>query len=182
MADPNLEAYFALLRKWNRAIRLTGAASDEALQLHAAEARALLPHLPERGRVVDVGSGSGFPAIPIALWRRDLELVLLEPVAKKAAFLRTCRRTLGLSNVEVRRERDEEHRAATDFEPYDAAISQATFAPATWIERGTLLVRPSGVVLVMLAHDDDGLPPDLERHGASIQERARSVGVFHVKR
>ena len=53
-----LATYFELLRRWNPAIRLVGSTSDDALRGHAEDAAALLDHLPETGRLADVGSGS----------------------------------------------------------------------------------------------------------------------------
>jgi 16S rRNA (guanine527-N7)-methyltransferase len=176
-----LSGYFALLRRWNPSIRLTGDTSEVALGRHSSEARDLLPFLPETGRVVDVGSGSGFPAIPLAIWRPKLSFTLLEPTAKKVAFLRTCARELGLANVTVRRERDEEHRRGERFEAFDIAVSQATFPPGEWIQRGALLVRAGGVVLAMLGPNPGPLPDGLDIHRTEESARTRAISVFHVK-
>lgn len=177
----SLDGYLALLRRWNRSIRLTGAVSAEALDRHVEEARSLLPFVPDSGRLVDVGSGSGFPAIPLAIWRPGLSLTLLEPTAKKVAFLRSCARELELPNVVVRRERDHEHREAGDFEPFDAAVSQATFPPAEWLARGARLVRPGGIVLAMLGANPGDLPASIEIHETNHGDRTRAVALFHVK-
>lgn len=172
-----LADYFALLRRWNQAIRLVGSPTGEALRLHAEDAAALLEHLPRQARVVDVGSGSGFPAIPLAIWRRDLDLVLLEPSAKKHAFLRACRRELRLTNVEALRSRDDDHINAAEFRPFDVAISQATFDPLVWLERGLELVLPGGAVVAMFGHRPEHPPAGVTVIDVSSGGRPRAIGI-----
>lgn len=147
----------ALLRKWNRSIRLVGDDSDAALERHFEDALALLDVLPERGRLVDIGSGNGLPAFPVAITRPELDLTLVEPIAKKVAFLRACRRELQLDNVRVVRARDDELLARPDFVAFDIAVSQATFAPAEWLTRGAELVGDNGLVIAMVGERRDGL-------------------------
>jgi 16S rRNA (guanine527-N7)-methyltransferase len=152
-----MEQFAALLRKWNAAIRLTGSVEAAAIDRHVREALSLVEVFEPDARVVDVGSGGGFPSIPLAIARPDLTLTLVEPIAKKVAFLRECRRRLELASVRVLRSRDDELFARADFVHFDAAVSQATFAPAEWLVRGSALVRPGGLVVAMLGEDRDGL-------------------------
>src|SRR4051812_21290952 len=92
--------YCELLLTWNAHINLTGARTlDALLDMHLPDAFALAGALEGRARVVDVGSGGGLPGIPLAVLRPGLELVLVEPTAKKVAFLRTAIRDLGLAQV-----------------------------------------------------------------------------------
>lgn len=163
-----LDEFAALLRKWNPSVRLTGSASDAAIGQHVAEALTLSPLLEQGARVVDVGSGGGFPAIPLALARVDLALTLVEPIGKKAAFLHECRRKLELDNVRIIRARDEDLLDRDDFELQDAAISQATFAPLEWLTRGQALVHDGGLVIAMLGAERDGL--DAARFEIEIRE------------
>lgn len=174
--------FVRLLRKWNASIRLIGDTSDEAVQRHLDDAASLLPVLPDSSRVVDVGSGNGLPAIPIAIARPDLALTLVEPIAKKVAFLRECRRALRLDNVEVVRARDDELIARESFRPFDVAVSQATFAPAVWLERGAALVKPGGLVVAMVGEDR----ADLDQDDLTIREiettdgRRRALVLRHI--
>src|SRR5262245_10579524 len=105
-ASPELDRYLALLLQWNAQINLTAARTREALMRdHVPDALAL-SELIEAGSLVDVGSGAGLPALPLALLRPALRIRLVEPRAKKAAFLRTAVRELGLSarvSVDARR-------------------------------------------------------------------------------
>src|SRR3954470_21367928 len=89
--------YGEALLRWNARINLTAARSIEVLVAeHFPDAFALARHLEEPARAIDVGSGGGLPALPLALLRPVLTLELCEPIAKKAAFLRTAIRELGL--------------------------------------------------------------------------------------
>ena len=100
-----LEAHYELLGRWNRILNLTRIDSMEAgIERHYAESLFLGGHLPRRPLlVVDVGSGAGFPGIPVAVLRPDCSVTLVESHRRKAVFLREATRRL--SNVVVRAER-----------------------------------------------------------------------------
>lgn len=81
---------------------------------HLLNSAALLPYLPRTGRVVDVGSGAGLPGLVIACARPDLDIVLVEPMERRAAWLTETAERLGLAAVEVVQRRAEElHGALT---------------------------------------------------------------------
>lgn len=153
------------LLAWSRRINLTGARDPATLaDAHLADALALMPDLEDvRGRLLDVGSGGGLPGLVVAVLRPDLEVVLLEPIAKKHAFLRTAVRELGLERARPLRERLEAHRASGAFRAYDAAVSRATFPLAEWLARGLEVVRPGGRVLGLEGAHRGALPPGTVR-------------------
>jgi 16S rRNA (guanine527-N7)-methyltransferase len=143
-----------LLIRWNQSINLTGAKSVGAVVAeHYPDAFALAGRLAGSGRLVDVGSGGGLPALPLALLRPGLAIRLCEPIAKKAAFLRTAIRELKLSDrvlLETRRgEELADELAGSPSERFDVAVSRATFAPDEWLTLGRRLVRPGGRVFVL---------------------------------
>src|SRR5215212_7692882 len=88
-ADRLLARYLADLDVWRRRFNLTGQLSSEDLADHALEAipASSLVQVPHGSRVVDIGSGAGFPAIPLAVLRPDADVLLLEPTVKKTTFL-----------------------------------------------------------------------------------------------
>ena len=144
-----LAAFASLLVRWNERINLTGARSAGAVVAdHYPDAFALARRLDRPARVLDVGSGGGLPALPLALLRPGLTLRLCEPIGKKVAFLRTAIRELGLGDrVEVDPRRGEA--LADEGARFDIAISRATFEPETWLALGRRLVGPGGRVYVL---------------------------------
>jgi 16S rRNA (guanine527-N7)-methyltransferase len=144
-----LLAYADLLLAWNARINLTGAASVKVLlESHFPDAFALARWLDEPARIVDVGSGGGLPALPLALLRPTLDVQLCEPIAKKGAFLRTAIRQAGVAGrvrLDARRGED----LAEAGERFDAALSRATFTPEVWLALGRRLVRPGGRVFAL---------------------------------
>jgi 16S rRNA (guanine527-N7)-methyltransferase len=82
---------------------------------HLIPSLGALPFLPERGKVLDIGSGGGFPAIPLAIVRPDLEFVLVDSTRKKIDFLKESIRTVGLTNATALWARAEELAEKTDF-------------------------------------------------------------------
>ena len=96
-----IRTFIELLLKWNKAMSLTSVTElEQILAFHFGESLFALPMLPvEKSRLADVGSGAGFPGIPLAMARPSLEVTLIEPNAKKFAFLSEVIRQLGLRNV-----------------------------------------------------------------------------------
>ena len=103
--------------------------------------------LPERGVLVDIGSGAGLPGVVLAMLRPSLDVILLEPLLRRSAFLEECVATLGLSNATVVRARAEDKAAA--HIKADIATARAV-APldrlAGWAAR---LLRPGGELLAI---------------------------------
>lgn len=147
-----LERFFELLLTWNARINLTGASSFAQLaQDHLPDALALCQVVPSSSSVVDVGTGGGLPALPFLILRPDVRLTLVEPRAKRAAFLRAALRELG------REARVEPTRAEALVEPaFDVATSRATFPPEEWVRVGARLVRPGGRVVLFLGEEVPG--------------------------
>jgi len=101
-----MAAHYDLLCQWGRRMNLTGLKDDEAiLRRHFLEPIAAADLIGEEGVLMDLGSGNGFPAVPLAVLHPDLQLVLVESSEKKSAFLWAVLRELGLkgARVETRR-------------------------------------------------------------------------------
>jgi len=103
-----LEAHFHLLNRWNRVLNLTRIDGlEEIVERHYCESLFLGMHLPQTSiDVVDLGSGAGFPGIPLAVLRPDWRVTLVESHKRKAVFLREASR--GLPNARVLPVRAEE--------------------------------------------------------------------------
>jgi 16S rRNA (guanine527-N7)-methyltransferase len=172
---PKLEQFRDLLLQWNRRINLSAARTAPEVEEHIRDSLHVIPHLRSSARVLDVGSGGGFPVVIAALCLPASSFTALEPVHKKHAFLRTAARELELANLDPRSTRVEDH-AVHD---YDAATSRATFDLREWLLLGAQLVRPGGIVLGFEATHRDDLPQPLERHSYSLDGKQRSIVIFH---
>jgi 16S rRNA (guanine527-N7)-methyltransferase len=99
-AEARLVAYFDLLMKWNAKINLTALTdTDAAIDRLILEPLAAAPSLPRRPDLIDLGSGGGSPAIPLALSLEARRLVMVESRGRKAAFLSEAVRTSGVNAV-----------------------------------------------------------------------------------
>jgi 16S rRNA (guanine527-N7)-methyltransferase len=120
-----IQQYIAILLKWNEKINLTAIRDPrEILYRHFCECMYGAVAVPvENGRLADVGSGGGFPGIPLKILRPDLEIFLIESNIKKATFLAEVARDLELTDVRVLVSRFEE--LAEEVAPLDFACSRA---------------------------------------------------------
>lgn len=145
-----LARFAELLLTWNARINLVGFGDAETLtQGHFPDSLVAAPFVRPGAAVVDVGSGGGLPALPLAVLVPNARYTLVEPVAKKAAFLRTAVRELGLrDSVVIRTDRVRRPPAAEMEGRFDVALARAVFSPEDWLDLGLELVRPEGQVLV----------------------------------
>ena len=102
-----LEGHFTLLNRWNRTLNLTSIRNmQDAVTRHYGESLFLASHVPEKcASVADLGSGAGFPGIPLAIVRPECTVTLIESHQRKAVFLKEATRHLG--NVRVLAKRAE---------------------------------------------------------------------------
>jgi 16S rRNA (guanine527-N7)-methyltransferase len=116
---------------------------------HLLNSAAIASLVPVGARVVDVGSGAGLPGIPLALVRPDLAVTLLEPLARRVAFLTECVQRLGLDTVTVVRGRAEEGPIRRELGGADVVTARAV-APLDRLAGWCLpLLRPGGRLLAM---------------------------------
>jgi 16S rRNA (guanine527-N7)-methyltransferase len=149
-----IRAYIDLLLRWNQKTSLTTVTDPmEILRFHFGESLLAASTVPIRhGRLADVGSGAGFPAVPIRMVSERLNVVLIESNQKKATFLAEIARELQLSNMEVRRARmeDVDLRAETvDFVTARALGIHDEFL--NWSRRS---LDPAGSVVLWLGEED----------------------------
>jgi 16S rRNA (guanine527-N7)-methyltransferase len=116
---------------------------------HLLNSVAVAELIPRDARVVDVGSGAGLPGVPLALARPDLSVTLLEPLARRYAFLVECVDALGLPNVNVVRGRAEEGPVRRQHGDADVVTARAV-APLDRLAGWCLpLLRVGGVLLAL---------------------------------
>jgi len=151
-ALPQLVTWLDLVVAWSERVDLTAARdADTLVDLLLADA-ALLASTQLTGSVIDVGSGVGAPAIPLAILRPSLTLTLVEPRERRAAFLRTSCGTLSRPDIRLLRKRSME----VETRVAELALSRATLPPPLWLREGARLAQRG--VWVLLGQDE---PPTL---------------------
>src|SRR4030042_4324708 len=96
------ELYLKELLKWNQKINLTAIRSEKGILLkHFLDSFSAYPYLPERSFILDIGSGAGFPGIPLKIVQPTIELTLIDSARKKVDFQRHVIRILDLKGVEA---------------------------------------------------------------------------------
>jgi len=160
-----LDSYRTQLQKWGRIHNLTANRSDRDIVVqHFLDSFLYLQGFPEHGPldVADVGTGAGFPGLPVALVRPLDRFTLYEPRTKKASFVRHMIRILDLHNVHLVQERIEAVAAAQG--PYDVIMTRALFDPSALVQASRRLIKPGGRWLLSLgpSHQMREIPPGLE--------------------
>jgi 16S rRNA (guanine527-N7)-methyltransferase len=164
--------YLALLEKWNQVYNLTAIRDREKMiSGHLLDCLAVIPYVTG-ARVLDAGSGAGFPGIPVAVARPDIQVVLLDSNHKKAAFLRQAVADLQLKNATVVCERVETWQAA---EKFDCIISRAFAEIAEFITQTDHLLAAGGVFAAM-----KGVHPFEEIERLPADFHVRQVHAFAV--
>ena len=154
-----LADYLALLVRWRRRRRIAGPSDPGELAVEVAiDALYIDSLVPAAGRLFDVGSGAGFPGLPLAVLGPARRLSLVEPAAPRAALLRLAVAALGLT---VRVLAEPVERVATlvragEEPPADAAMARAFLPPDDWLAAARPLVRPGGAILVLAGADWSG--------------------------
>lgn len=146
-----LQAYIDYLKEVNRHTNLTAIRDDRGIARgHLQDSWQVLPHMPEGARVIDVGSGAGFPGLPLAIVRPDLEMTLLDARKKKVNFLSEVIHRLGLEGVRAVQGRAEELARRAPFrDGFDLAIARAVSALPELAELCLPLVRQGGLFIAM---------------------------------
>lgn len=141
-----LLTWIELLVKWNRAYNLTSVTDPHDMVVrHLLDSLSVLPFAGE-GRLLDAGTGAGLPGLPLAVFRPDLDVTLLDSGGKKIRFLNHVTRELGLANVETVQARLEEYRPET---PPDTVVSRAFASLADFAVAARHLLRPGARLLAM---------------------------------
>lgn len=143
--------YLALLQKWNKTTNLTAITDPKEIQIkHFEDSLSLVPYLSKPCRLLDVGTGGGFPGIPIKIARPDIEVVLLDSSRKKIAFCQHVIRELKLEKIEAIQGRVENpDLLLSKFGLFDVVVTRATFSILDFLERAGEYLTLEGKVIMM---------------------------------
>ncbi|MBI4571646.1 MAG: 16S rRNA (guanine(527)-N(7))-methyltransferase RsmG [Chloroflexi bacterium] len=157
------ECYLETLTDWAERMSLTAVRDAEGIQRrHFLESAALIPALAEQGyslkgrSLIDVGSGTGVPGIPLKIIEPSIQLTLIEAKQRKVEFLQALLPELGMSDVVVLNRRAEESaRDPRHREQYDVAVAKALAPLRTLLELTLPFVRMGGIVIAPKGKETD---------------------------
>ena len=149
--------YLQELIIWNRRINLISRQDTDNIALHHfLDSLSLLPHveIPMGAKMIDVGTGAGFPGVPLKICRSDLRLTLVESVRKKVLFLKHLVEHLSLSEVSVLHERAEAlHGKSKHQNHYDVAVARAVSPLKSLILLCLPFLKPGGIFVAYKGGD-----------------------------
>lgn len=142
--------YMELLKDWNTRMNLTAITEDEEIKLkHFQDSLSILPYI-EGGSLVDVGTGAGFPGLPIAIERPELSVTLVDSLDKRVKFLQCVVDTLELPNVKCIHARAEDFGHNPEYrEQFDYAVARAVASMPVLLEYCLPLLRNGGRFIAM---------------------------------
>lgn len=144
--------YQALVLEWNQKLNLTAVIDPkEFIIKHLIDSLSVISCMPiERAKLVDVGTGAGFPGIPLSIVHDSLETVLLDSLKKRVQFLETCIHELSIPRVDAIHDRAEDAGNNSYYrEKFDVAISRAVARLPVLLEYCLPFVRVGGTFLAM---------------------------------
>ena len=149
----SFEKYYSILIEYNKMFNLTAITERQEVYVkHFVDSIINVDKLVGE-RLIDVGSGGGFPAIPIKIMREDIDVTLLEATGKKCEFLKTVIKELGLTNIRVINGRAEDYAKKTEFrEKFDICSARAVARLNTLSEYCLPFVKVGGTFVAFKAN------------------------------
>ena len=146
-----LEIYLATLKKWNRVYNLTAIDEDsEIIVKHFLDSLSVNQYIQNSGRILDVGTGAGFPGLILALFNSEKSFVLVDGVSKKISFLQEMIGKLNLKNVIAVHTKVEQYNVAEQF---DIIISRAFADIKKMTKLTSHLIKDGGKFIAMKGPD-----------------------------
>lgn len=143
--------YMELLREWNEKINLTAITDEEGILVkHFFDSFSISEFVDNNSKIIDVGTGAGFPGLPLKIVNDTLNLTLVDSLNKRIKFLNEVKNKLGLKNVETVHGRAEDVGIDNKYrEKYDFAVSRAVAELRILVEYLLPLVKVGGKVIAM---------------------------------
>ena len=168
----HLEAFAIHAREllfWNRRTNLTTVTDPEQVALkHFVDSLVPLRWIPPEARVLDLGSGGGFPGIPLKVVRNGLSVTLIDAVRKKVSFMNHVIRVLGLDGIEARHVRAEQLPTIEEKKDYrfEVIISRAVGALDILVPMALPLITENGILIAMVGNKTCAAPTSADSDGA----------------
>jgi 16S rRNA (guanine527-N7)-methyltransferase len=167
--------YGCLLRERNVHVNLTSIVSPEGiLELHMLDSLSIAPHLGDARRIIDVGTGGGFPGVPLAVAFPKREFTLIDGTQKKIRFVAESVAALGIGNVQAVAARAEIFPGEKNFE---VVIARAVGSMVALLHNAGKLLAAQGRLLAMKGRDPNDEIKDLPRGWSAEVVRLRVPGL-----
>ena len=178
--DEKLEKLFKykdLLAEWNQKINLTAIEEENDIIIkHFIDSFSIIPYLKQPNiRLVDVGTGAGFPGLPVKVMCEALEVVLLDSLAKRVGFLDTVINELALDKIKAVHGRAEDFGVKSDYrEKFDVSVARAVAGLPVLLEYCLPFVKTGGIFIAMKGSSTEEVESSqkaLEILGGKIEEK-----------
>lgn len=150
------EKYYNTLIEWNEKINLTRIVEPEEVALkHFADSLSVINYfdIPENAKVIDVGTGAGFPGLPLKIYRDDINLTLLDSLNKRLVYLQETAEKINAQVNTLHSRAEDAGKDKAQRESYDVAVSRAVARLNTLCEYCLPFVKPGGSFIAMKAAD-----------------------------
>lgn len=145
------QKYMNLLIEWNKNINLTAITDKDEIELkHFVDSLTINKYISDNSKVIDVGTGAGFPGIPLKIYNESLDITLLDSLNKRINFLNHVIEELKLNKIKAVHSRAEDAAKNPDYrEKFDVATSRAVANLSTLVEYLLPFVRVNGICICM---------------------------------
>jgi 16S rRNA (guanine527-N7)-methyltransferase len=167
--------YKTLLQKWNEKINLTAIIKDEEIMLNQfVDSLTISRFIPQESSLIDVGTGAGFPGLPLAITRKDLKITLNDSLAKRINFLEDIISQLGITNASAVHARAEDLSRDKRFrEKFTVSTARAVASLPVLLEYCLPFVENNGIFIAMKGSDTNEISQSkkaLEILGGEIED------------
>ena len=179
--------YMNLLLYWNEKVNLTAITEPKEIMIkHFVDSLSVSKYIFEDSKLIDIGTGAGFPGIPLAIYRSDIKITLLDSLKKRVDFLEEVHKEIGLENIFTVHGRAEDYGRNKDYrENFDFAISRAVAPLNILAEYLIPFVKIGGFSLCMkgpnVNKEIEGIQGALEKLGGKL-ERIENIKIKDIER
>lgn len=147
--------YYLLLIEWNEKMNLTAITEvNDVILKHFIDSLTICKYIPQNAKIIDVGTGAGFPGIPIKIYREDTQITLLDSLNKRVLFLQEVINKLDLKSIEAIHGRAEEIARNNKYrEKFDVVTSRAVANMSTLAEYMIPFIKTEGLCIMMKGSD-----------------------------
>jgi 16S rRNA (guanine527-N7)-methyltransferase len=181
-SDNQIECFYqhmTALMAWSQKINLTAINDPYEMAIkHFVDSVAPIGYCNAMSRVLDMGSGAGFPGLPLKVWYPDIELTMVDAVRKKVSFLKHVVRLMGVKNTRVLHARVEDIKRTPTFAAFDTIVCRAFGNLKYIVECALPLISSEGQILIWKGHKPEqelpALSPVLDRFPGDLSIRMKS--------